>query len=189
MPQQPQQQPQPQDQEVELPYIDLVSQKSPEYVALHNRLAANDLAMDAVNNWRDTVANVLFSHEQGGEMMNTYQGMKQQPDGGFEYVSGALFGVLAKASLEPEKTRMVMDALLSGRSLGEENERLIQDGFNDYKPFVKYILEAILKAYKAFEERTVYIVVEPKSKADGGAAQEKRTRITHKHLCFWFVVS
>ena len=40
------------------------------------------------------------------------------------------------------------------------------DGFNDYKPFVKYILETILKAYKEFEKRTVYIVVEPKSKPE-----------------------
>ena len=41
-----------------------------------------------------------------------------------------------------------------------------EDGFNDYRPFVKYILETILKAYKEFEERTVYIVVEPKSKPE-----------------------
>ena len=40
------------------------------------------------------------------------------------------------------------------------------DGFNDYKPFVKYILETILKAYKEFEKRTVFIVVEPKSKPE-----------------------
>ena len=40
------------------------------------------------------------------------------------------------------------------------------DGFNDYKPFVKYALKTILKAYKEFEERIVYIVVEPKSKPE-----------------------
>lgn len=41
-----------------------------------------------------------------------------------------------------------------------------EEGFNDYRPFVKYILETILKAYKEFEERTVYVVVEPKSKPE-----------------------
>lgn len=41
-----------------------------------------------------------------------------------------------------------------------------EEGHNDYKPFVKYILQAILKAYKEFEKRTEYIVIEPISKPE-----------------------
>lgn len=40
------------------------------------------------------------------------------------------------------------------------------DGFNDYKPFVKYILNVILKAFKEFEKRTEYIILEPLSKPE-----------------------
>jgi hypothetical protein len=40
------------------------------------------------------------------------------------------------------------------------------DGFNDYKPFVKYILNVILKAFMEFEKRTEYVIIEPKSKPE-----------------------
>ncbi len=41
-----------------------------------------------------------------------------------------------------------------------------EEELNDYKPFVKYILGVILKAYQEFEKRTEYIVIEPLSKPE-----------------------
>ena len=96
---------------------------------LQERLAAEKDAMDAVQNWKDFVANSLFSHEEGRSAKEFYQNVnKNNEAAGAEYLTGAVFGILSNRSVNQEQKQQVMDALLSGKPLGSENAKLIDDG-------------------------------------------------------------
>ena len=100
---------------------------------LQERLAAEKDAMDAVQNWKDFVANSLFSHEEGRSAKEFYQNVnKNNEAAGAEYLTGAVFGILSNRSVNPEQKQQVMDALLSGKPLGSENAKLIDDGIAAY---------------------------------------------------------
>lgn len=100
---------------------------------LQERLAAEKEAMDAVQNWKDLVANSLFSHEEGRSAKEFYQNVnKNNEAAGAEYLTGAVFGILSNKSVNPEQKQQVMDALLSGKPLGSENAKLIDDGIAAY---------------------------------------------------------
>lgn len=100
---------------------------------LQERLAAEKQAMDAVQNWKDFVANSLFSHEEGRSAKEFYQNVnKNNEAAGAEYLSGAVFGILSNRAVKPEQKQQVMDALLSGKPLGSENAKLIDDGIKAY---------------------------------------------------------
>ena len=100
---------------------------------LQERLAAEKEAMDAVQNWKDLVANSLFSHEEGRSAKEFYQNVnKNNEAAGAEYLTGAVFGILSNKSVNPEQKQQVMDALLSGKPLGSENAKLIDDGIKAY---------------------------------------------------------
>lgn len=100
---------------------------------LQERLAAEKEAMDAVQNWKDFVANSLFSHEEGRSAKEFYQNVnKNNEAAGAEYLTGAVFGILSNRSVNPEQKQQVMDALLSGKPLGSENTKLIDDGIAAY---------------------------------------------------------
>ena len=100
---------------------------------LQERLAAEKEAMDAVQNWKDLVANSLFSHEEGRSTKEFYQNVnKNNEAAGAEYLTGAIFGILSNKSVNPEQKQQVMDALLSGKPLGTENAKLIDDGITAY---------------------------------------------------------
>ena len=100
---------------------------------LQERLAAEKEAMDAVQNWKDLVANSLFSHEEGRSAKEFYQNVnKNNEAAGAEYLTGAVFGILSNKSVNPEQKQQVMDALLSGKPLGSENAKLIDDGITAY---------------------------------------------------------
>lgn len=100
---------------------------------LQERLAAEKEAMDAVQNWKDLVANSLFSHEEGRSAKEFYQNVnKNNEAAGAEYLTGAVFGILSNKSVNPEQKQQVMDALLSGKPLGTENAKLIDDGIKAY---------------------------------------------------------
>jgi hypothetical protein len=100
---------------------------------LQERLAAEKEAMDAVQNWKDLVANSLFSHEEGRSAKEFYQNVnKNNEAAGAEYLTGAVFGILSNRSVNPEQKQQVMDALLSGKPLGSENAKLIDDGIAAY---------------------------------------------------------
>ena len=100
---------------------------------LQERLAAEKEAMDAVQNWKDLVANSLFSHEEGRSAKEFYQNVnKNNEAAGAEYLTGTVFGILSNKSVNPEQKQQVMDALLSGKPLGSENAKLIDDGIAAY---------------------------------------------------------
>lgn len=102
--------------------------KEQEVPGLKERLFAEEEKMNAARNWKEFLANALFSHEDGKEMRAQYNRFKDMGAVGNEYLSGAVFGVLTKASADPENKQQVMDALLNGTSVGDLNPDLIRDG-------------------------------------------------------------
>lgn len=100
---------------------------------LQERLAAEKEAMDAALNWKDSLANTLFSHEEGKAMRDQYQTINgNNKETGAEYLSGAVFGIFSKVTENPEQKQQVMDALLNGKPLGRENNDLINNGIAAY---------------------------------------------------------
>ena len=107
--------------------------KEQEQPTLQERLAAEKEAMDSAINWKDRVANSLFSHEEGSTAREYYQMISNGNEAaGAEFLSGAVFGILASNSGGPEQKQQVMDALLSGKPLGSENANLIDNGVAAY---------------------------------------------------------
>ena len=121
---------------------------------LQERLAAEKEAMDAVQNWKDLVANSLFSHEEGRSAKEFYQNVnKNNEAAGAEYLTGAVFGILSNKSVNPEQKQQVMDALLSGKPLGTENAKLIDDGIAAYN-------DAIARKTSGNSERLVNMLAD-----------------------------
>ena len=121
---------------------------------LQERLAAEKDAMDAVQNWKDFVANSLFSHEEGRSAKEFYQNVnKNNEAAGAEYLTGAVFGILSNRSVNPEQKQQVMDALLSGKPLGSENAKLIDDGIAAYN-------DAIARKTSGNSERLVNMLAD-----------------------------
>ncbi|MDD6146448.1 MAG: hypothetical protein PUB43_05360 [Oscillospiraceae bacterium] len=93
----------------------------------------------------------------------------------FHFISEQIIGLLMTAMLWSADFRIVkyisIERIIEESSdeyytAMAESLKYWEDGFNDYKPFVKYILGVILRAYKEFEKRTEYIIIEPLSKPD-----------------------
>lgn len=107
--------------------------KEQEQPTLQERLAAEKHGMDAVNNWKDLVSNSLFAHEAGGEAKEYYQMINSGNEAaGSEFLSGVVFGILSNKTGSPEQKQQVLDALLSGKALGNEHEELISNGVAAY---------------------------------------------------------
>ena len=107
--------------------------KEQEQPTLQERLAAEKQGMDAVNNWKDLVSNSLFAHEAGGEAKEYYQMINRGNEAaGAEFLSGVVFGILSNKTGSPEQKQQVLDALLSGKALGNEHEELISNGVAAY---------------------------------------------------------
>lgn len=107
--------------------------KEQEQPTLQERLAAEKQGMDAVNNWKDLVSNSLFAHEAGGEAKEYYQMINSGNEAaGSEFLSGVVFGILSNKTGSPEQKQQVLDALLSGKALGNEHEELISNGVAAY---------------------------------------------------------
>lgn len=105
----------------------------PQQSALQERLAAEKAAMDAAMDWKDLVANALFSHEEANATKQNYEMLRNNnEEAGKEFLVGAVFGILSSSQANPEKKQQVVDALLSGRSLGSENQELISNGVAAY---------------------------------------------------------
>lgn len=105
---------------------------SPEQAALRNRLIEEKEAIDAVANWRDTVANSLFHDGEGTVAKTIYDKIKVNSESEFDYLSSAVFGLLAGDGGGPENKQQIMDKLLNGQPLGKENNPLIMDGITEY---------------------------------------------------------
>lgn len=107
--------------------------KEQEQPTLQERLAAEKQGMDAVNNWKDLVSNSLFAHEGAGEAKEYYQMINRGNEAaGAEFLSGVVFGILSNKTGSPEQKQQVLDALLSGKALGNEHEELISNGVAAY---------------------------------------------------------
>ena len=133
---------------------------------LQERLAAEKDAMDAVRNWKDFVANSLFSHEEGRSAKEFYQNVnKNNEAAGAEYLTGAVFGILSNRSVNPEQKQQVMDALLSGKPLGSENAKLIDDGIAAYN-------DAIARKTSGSPERLVNMLADSMRELGHQASRE-----------------
>ena len=133
---------------------------------LQERLAAEKEAMDAVQNWKDLVANSLFSHEEGRSAKEFYQNVnKNNEAAGAEYLTGAVFGILSNKSVNPEQKQQVMDALLSGKPLGSENAKLIDDGIAAYN-------DAIARKTNGNSERLVNMLADSMRELGHQASRE-----------------
>ena len=133
---------------------------------LQERLAAEKEAMDAVQNWKDLVANSLFSHEEGRSTKEFYQNVnKNNEAAGAEYLTGAIFGILSNKSVNPEQKQQVMDALLSGKPLGSENAKLIDDGIAAYN-------DAIARKTSGSPERLVNMLADSMRELGHQASRE-----------------
>ena len=110
--------------------------KEQEQPTLQERLAAEKQSLDSIRNWRDHIANVLFSHEDGKEMMEQLQSIKEDLAHFSTALSCVAFGVLTQNTGGPENKQQVMDALLNGTPLGNENNSLINKGVQAYNDAV-----------------------------------------------------
>lgn len=100
---------------------------------LQERLAEEKIAMDAVNNWKDRLLESLFSHEEDKTMREYYQMINNNNEAtGAEFLIGTVCGILTNNAQTLEQKQQVMDALLSGKPLGKENEQLIENGVAAY---------------------------------------------------------
>ena len=107
--------------------------KEQEQPTLQERLAAEKQGMDAVNNWKDLVSNSLFAREGSGEAKEYYQMINSGNEAaGAEFLSGVVFSILSNKTGSPEQKQQVLDALLSGKALGNEHEELISNGVAAY---------------------------------------------------------
>lgn len=123
--------PSPIEQPVELE-PEKVSMQKQEPAPLQQRLEAEAQEMEKATNWKANVENALLSHEEAKSYRDNYNMIKDQGNLGTEYLAGAAFGVLSKLSAEPEKQQQVLDALLSGKSLGSGNDDLVSNGVSAY---------------------------------------------------------
>ncbi len=62
-----------------------------------------------------------------------------------------------------------------------------EEGFNNYKPFVKYILKVLLKAFEEFRVRTQYFVLENMSKPERVEQyiMDRRNEVTKKEIMYY----
>ena len=98
---------------------------------LHERLAAERQAMDVAANWRDSFANALFSHPEAAGMMEYYQSVKKDKSGN-EFLASAVCGMLNDKTASVDTKIDLVDALVSGRSIGSENNELLTNGISAF---------------------------------------------------------
>ena len=165
------------DQEIDSPLkngadleLDQVNiQEQPKDLAQTNlqaRLATEKETMDSVANWKDRLANTLFSNEEGRSAKEFYQNVnKNNEAAGAEYLTGAVFGILSNRSVNPEQKQQVMDALLSGKPLGSENAKLIDDGIAAYN-------DAIARKTSGYPERLVNMLADSMRELGHQASRE-----------------
>lgn len=75
---------------------------------------------------------------------------------------GKNFQIVKHSSLE----RIIEETADEYHQAIAESLKYWEDELNDYKPIVKYILKVIIKAFKDFEKKTEYILLDPLSKTE-----------------------
>ena len=95
--------------------------------SLQQRLAAEAQEMDRVKDWKGLLANSLFSHEEAKSYLGNYEMVKDYGNLGAEYVLGTVAGMLSSKA-DPETKQQVIDALISGKPLGNEHQEILKAG-------------------------------------------------------------
>lgn len=98
----------------------------------NERLAAEKQALEGVKNWKERVANALFSHEQGADLKAKYDAVKDNVKESFDYLTGAMVGVLSQNKQSPEKQKQIANGLINGQSLGNENNAVLRAGMEAF---------------------------------------------------------
>jgi hypothetical protein len=111
-----------------------IQQRAPEAKPLTfpERLEAEKQALEATKHWRDTVANSLFSHQGGEDLMNNYRMINQNPNLGRTFLETAVLGLIANSGRNggEQNNREMLDALLDGRPIGPENDNFVRGAAN-----------------------------------------------------------
>ena len=136
----------------ELPLVDITSpisqppEPEPEKVSiqpqqmeqqtdLQKRLAAEKEAMDSVVNWKDRLANTLFSNEGVSVAKKHYETVKDKPAGP-DFLAGTVCGLLSAAG-DPESSKQILEGLVGGKPLGSEYDNRINEGVTAYNRAVE----------------------------------------------------
>lgn len=106
--------------------------KEQEPATLKERLAAEKQQLDAIRNWRETLAGSLFSHPEGKAMADRLQQIKEDRSYHSTALTCIAFGVMTKNIGTQERKQQVMDALLTGKPMGSQYNDLINEGVNAY---------------------------------------------------------
>jgi hypothetical protein len=129
------------DQEIDSPLkngadleLDQVNiQERPKDLAQTNlqaRLATEKETMDSVANWKDRLANTLFSNESVSTAKEYYEMIKDGPDGQ-NLLAGTVCGLLSAAG-DPESKKQIVEGLLSGKPLDNEYDNRINESVTAY---------------------------------------------------------
>ena len=105
-----------------------IQNRAPEEGTLPERLAEEKMRMDSVKNWKEHMTHVLFSHNEGRDLLEMYDAIKDVPEVSSDFLTLSTFGLLAKAG--PENREDIMEAILQGVSLGNDYDLYIRAGVN-----------------------------------------------------------
>ena len=105
----------------------------PEPGSLAERLAQEKQDLDRVKDWRNRIADSLFSGREGDPVVDYLHPFKDDMAQLSTAMTGIACGVLTQDAATPEERQQVIDKLLSGQSLGQEHSQLVQAGLEAYK--------------------------------------------------------
>ena len=99
---------------------------------LQQKLEEEKQELDSVKEWRETIATSLFSHQEGNDLKSQYETLKGDPNAQMEHLTGAFIGILSLNEPGSQKNQQLLQDMLHGKSLGNENDALIRQGMDAY---------------------------------------------------------
>lgn len=96
------------------------------------KLAEEKQELDSVKEWRETIANSLFSHQEGADLKAQYETLKGDSNAEMEHLTGAFIGILSLNEPGSQKNQQLLQDMLHGKALGSENDALIREGMDAY---------------------------------------------------------
>ena len=133
---------------------------------LGERLAAEKQAMDSVANWKEHVANALFSQDNDGVVSEYYETIKDTK-AGEEFLTGVTCGILANKTATPESKQQAIEALLDGKALDSQHEELINSGVLAYNQAVEQMKNGNTKPMEELVVDGAMELARQASKQDG----------------------
>ena len=107
-------------------------ERSKDQADLYDRLAAEKQAIDEANNWQDRLLNSMFSRDEDKDIRQLYDSHNSK-ENAEEFLTGMMCGILSKNYEKPDKRDpQVIDDLLSGKPLSEQNAGLVRSGFSAF---------------------------------------------------------